>query len=759
MERIHLATDDLRHDGAAYSSQSGSPVQKRNRIQLSCASCRHGKLKCDRQQPCSQCVRKGRASQCTFSMPVRKPVVTLQNRLKHLERLVKDAMTAQSPTAQAALLISPDTSNGNISAPGDMAHNPSIIHGQDQTKGQQTPASGQVLLNNGQTYVGATHWAAILEDIEEVKGFFEESLEDADGGLSNHYNSLLWNVGSPSGKDDMLANLPPRLVVDHLISRYFNSASPALFIIHRPTFNKHYRQFWLDPEGTPIIFIGLIYAFMTLATLSGLASGEVHPDTRGAPYEMLRAYKENCVQCVVLSDYMKPTRYTLETMMIYGEAEFLMSRDDQVHCYLLMGVAVRLALRMGLHRDSSRIGTQFTPFEAECRRRMWYHITQLDLLTSFHIGLPGMIQTIESDTLPPRNLLDEDFDEDCTELPPSRPESEMTPMSYALCKGRLSEEAGKIMVMANKLQLPSYDEVLKLDSSLREAYDKVPPQLRLDESEITVTDSPSTILKRFSVSVLFEKSRCMLHRKFLMKASEHPQYQYSKQAGLDAAMKLLRRQGLVYQAASPGGPLALDRWFLSSFSTHNFLLAAMIIYLNVMTGIKDPRSTNPTELQIGIDTLEMSRNNWEAALSLSPEAKKASLVLIAMVGKVYQALGRQPPPKEELGLEMDVPSRSTNDILQQLTDNSATQYHGFDKEEQGLISHTTDKTPPYSSSISPDLDMEMQSNPFESMLNVPNDFDWELFDNQIRPQVPAIQDAWPDLNTDLENGMNDDYNL
>ncbi len=157
MERIHLATDDLRHDGAAYSSQSGSPVQKRNRIQLSCASCRHGKLKCDRQQPCSQCVRKGRASQCTFSMPVRKPVVTLQNRLKHLERLVKDAMTAQSPTAQAALLISPDTSNGNISAP--------IIHGQDQTKGQQTPTSGQVLLNNGQTYVGATHWAAILEDV------------------------------------------------------------------------------------------------------------------------------------------------------------------------------------------------------------------------------------------------------------------------------------------------------------------------------------------------------------------------------------------------------------------------------------------------------------------------------------------------------------------------------------------------------------------------------------------------------------------
>lgn len=445
-------------------------------------------------------------------------------------------------------------------------------------------------------------------------------------------------------------------------------ANDFLVIIHRPTFNKHYRQFWLDPEGTPIIFMGLLYAFMTLATLSNLASREVHPDTRGVPHEMLRAYKENCVQCIVLSDYTKPTQYTLETMVIYGEAEFLMGRDDQVHSYLLIGVAVRLALRMGLHRDSSNIGTHFTPFEAESRRRMWYHINQLDLLASFNIGLPGMIRAIESDTLPPRNLLDEDFDEDCTELPPSRPESEMTPMSYALCKGRLSDEAGKIMAIANKLQLPPFGEVLKLDLSLREAYDKVPQQLRLDESEITVTDSPSTILKRFSISVLFEKSRCMLHRKFLMNAREHPEYQYSKQAGLDASMKLLHRQGLIHQAASPGGPLALDRWFLSSLSTHGFLLAAMIVYLNVINNIKDPGSTNLTEIQAGVDALEMSRNNWEAALSLSSEAKKASLILVSMVNKVYQALGRQPPPKDRTGssLEGNSPSQSSSNISQLL---------------------------------------------------------------------------------------------
>lgn len=164
--------------------------------------------------------------------------------------------------------------------------------------------------------------------------------------------------------------------------------------------------------------------------------------------------------------------------------------------------------------------------------------------------------------------------------------------------------------------------VLELDSSLCEAYEMAQPHLRLDDSEIDVTDSPSTILKRFSLSALFEKSRCMLHRKFLMKARENPEYQYSKQVALDTSIKLLNRQGLVHQVASPGGPFALDRWFLSSLSTPNFLLAAMTIYVNTMDVIKKPCEMITNEVQTCINALERSYNTWEAALTLSPDAKK-----------------------------------------------------------------------------------------------------------------------------------------
>jgi hypothetical protein len=150
---------------AVESSPSSSSVQKRNRAQLSCTTCRQGKLKCDRQQPCSQCVRKGRASQCTFpTAESRKPVASLKARLKHLESLVKDAMTAQNP-ASPETVHSPHPVNGSRSSSSIGLKGSLDIHDESQANSPQSPSSGQVLLSNGQTYVGATHWAAILEDV------------------------------------------------------------------------------------------------------------------------------------------------------------------------------------------------------------------------------------------------------------------------------------------------------------------------------------------------------------------------------------------------------------------------------------------------------------------------------------------------------------------------------------------------------------------------------------------------------------------
>jgi hypothetical protein len=159
------------HEGATSSLLSSTQApQKRNRTGLSCTHCRHAKLKCDRKRPsCSQCTKKGRASLCTFPSPAarRKPTVSMQNRLKHLEGLVKNVMTEQSPSVQPLVndkahhstgADGPATTNGK-SMPNEAPYN------KDATI-MSSASSDKVLLGSSEsTYVGATHWAAILEDV------------------------------------------------------------------------------------------------------------------------------------------------------------------------------------------------------------------------------------------------------------------------------------------------------------------------------------------------------------------------------------------------------------------------------------------------------------------------------------------------------------------------------------------------------------------------------------------------------------------
>ena len=342
----------------------------------------------------------------------------------------------------------------------------------------------------------------------------------------------------------------------------------------------------------------------------------------------------------MLSNYAQPGPYTLETFLIYMEGEFVLSKDDQMNCYLIVGVAVRLAMRMGLHRDSDNVRGNITPYQGEFRRRIWHLLVQIDLLVSFHIGLPSMVQAIKSDTRIPLNLRDQDFDEDTTELPPSRPETEITGMSYTLAKGRIARIFGKVAEQANLLTLPHYDEVMALDRELHQAFAAVPSLLRVIPMELSITDSPQLLIQRLSLAVLFHKSRCVLHRKYLMKEKENVEFSYSKKAGIDASMELLFIQSEAHEAVQPGGPLCKDLWFISTLSMHDLLLAGMIVYLSLIqesegtdlrAGVLQAPNTQQTEM---IRALERSYRIWTETTSMSVDVRKAYNVLGNMVKRV-----------------------------------------------------------------------------------------------------------------------------
>lgn len=87
------------------------------------------------------------------------------------------------------------------------------------------------LTKSGAKYVHGAHWAAVLDGIAELKDYFEtedelQANEQMGGEPANsHWTGpqLLYGYSKLPTKQEVIASLPARPVVDRLVSRYFNS--------------------------------------------------------------------------------------------------------------------------------------------------------------------------------------------------------------------------------------------------------------------------------------------------------------------------------------------------------------------------------------------------------------------------------------------------------------------------------------------------------------------------------------------------------
>jgi hypothetical protein len=315
----------------------------------------------------------------------------MQHRLRHLESLVKGVMTG----APSGTNGSQPLQNTNIKTSISTSQSPEFIANVSETDDTTSSTSesltnssandpihdGSGVLNSTRdaTFIGATHWAAILQDIEDVKEYFEELDEGPNEELLDTFNSIAFNYQHSATKQELVNALPSKPILDGLVTAFFNSNSPLLSLLHKAKFEKEYRNFCLDPMNTPTSYIGLIYAIMASASFAIFGAKVQHPDIRGSPIDMMHSYRGSCVQALILSKYVKPGPHTMETLFLHIEGEFMLSQDGQMVPYLMIGNVVRLALRLGLHRDPSKVGGNFTPFQGEMRRYVVFLILNTSL--------------------------------------------------------------------------------------------------------------------------------------------------------------------------------------------------------------------------------------------------------------------------------------------------------------------------------------------------------------------------------------------
>lgn len=82
--------------------------------------------------------------------------------------------------------------------------------------------------------------------------------------------------------------------------------------------------------------------------------------------------------------------------------------SDPQTIWTLTGISLRIAQRIGIHRDGSGYGLSI--FETEMRRRLWFQLMILDATSAQFCGVASTPTLINADTQPPMNANDSDLD-------------------------------------------------------------------------------------------------------------------------------------------------------------------------------------------------------------------------------------------------------------------------------------------------------------------------------------------------------------
>lgn len=427
--------------------------------------------------------------------------------------------------------------------------------------------------------------------------------------------------------------------------KFLRDASYSLLILLQIRTNliNQYERFWERPLETHIMWVGKLFGLLAVSLLYQRYSDSAMPNNES----LIQAFGEKIIQCLVLGKYQDCPPDTIETLCFYLNVQFLQTESTQMDLIILFSVIVRLAQRMGYHRDARHF-PHISVFEGEMRRRMWTLITDMDTLASSRVGLPRLLREFQSDTALPQNLLDEDFDEDTTELPPSRSNSFDTPVQHLITKNKLVSMFGIITDFATSIRRPSYAEVMHLDDLLHETYKSVPEKLRERPLRQSLMDEPDLILRRMQQVIILEKARCVLHYRYLAPARTDRRYAYSRETCIEASLHILDYHCILDQEIQPGGRLYHERWKLLSLIKTEFLLATTLLCLELNY---DLSSSDFKKISLSKDlvtrisqALQKSYDiRMRGSSELSAEARKATQAVEVVLEKLRELQSRGIP--------------------------------------------------------------------------------------------------------------------
>lgn len=181
------------------------------------------RLRCDRRHPCGACSSRGLTNSCNYATSSSTPdaqrtvalrqSTSLHGRISELESLVVTLMKGQS-LPNLPVPKSPRPSSLSSADLLPEIRRPKIP--QDEVASPSDPGTLE-LRESGTSYVQSDHWEAILT---KIRGLKEDLVTDSKAPPGSY---LFYGPNRHATRDEILAAVPPRSVVDRLMALHFDS--------------------------------------------------------------------------------------------------------------------------------------------------------------------------------------------------------------------------------------------------------------------------------------------------------------------------------------------------------------------------------------------------------------------------------------------------------------------------------------------------------------------------------------------------------
>ncbi|RMX82998.1 hypothetical protein D0869_05635 [Hortaea werneckii] len=362
-----------------------------------CLQCQKRKTKCvpsNDSRKCAFCVKAGKS--CTFSAPVSRTPLTRKNldeaesRCNELEALLENrSRAAASNSAQTDAfedarlgLESPrartTTAETTESAPYEWNETTEGVL-ESSGDGRIRALDGMVSGSSAAGYLGNSSGHSLLHSVSSALPPASESLEPG----RPPEGQTLTGTGTDSERAQgaevaatlNCARFPTIMIQDHFISTYFRCYNTSYPVLHEGTFRERCNAKRTIPASSSW---HMIY-YMVLAIgewLSGSCS-----DDQSLYYEAARSrFRVETLESGNI--------YTVQACLLMGN--YLQKRDRPNTGFNFIGIAHRMALGLGLHRESAK-SNELHDLALNSRRAIFWILYTFDSGFSITTGRPILL--------------------------------------------------------------------------------------------------------------------------------------------------------------------------------------------------------------------------------------------------------------------------------------------------------------------------------------------------------------------------------